>query len=79
MGESVEHFFNREVKPHMVNIWANTAIADHKDGQVGKIDCEINFNRYFYKYAPPRLLEVIEEDIGALGQETIEIFYKVTG
>jgi hypothetical protein len=27
---------------------------------MGKIGYEINFNRYFYKYQPPRPLEEIE-------------------
>ena len=28
-----------------------------------KIGYEINFNRYFYKYTPPRLLDEIEADL----------------
>ncbi len=30
---------------------------------------EINFNRYFYKYTPPRPLEEIEADIKTVEQE----------
>jgi type I restriction enzyme M protein len=34
-----------------------------KDGQVGLVGYEINFNRYFYRCTPPRSLEEIEADI----------------
>jgi hypothetical protein len=42
---------------------------DKQDGQVGKVGCEINFNRYFYTYTPPRPLREIEADIRALEGE----------
>lgn len=44
-----------------------------KDGEVGKIGYEINFNRYFYKYAPPRPLEEIESDIRAVEKDILEM------
>ena len=37
--------------------------VDEKDGEVGRVGYEINFNRYFYEYTPPRPLEEIEADI----------------
>jgi type I restriction enzyme M protein len=39
--------------------WVNEGICDMKDGDVGKVGYEINFNRYFYRYQPPRPLEEI--------------------
>lgn len=69
LSESVDAFFEREVKPHVPDAWINTAVRDEKDGEVGKVGYEINFNRYFYKYTPPRLLEEIEADIRAVEQE----------
>jgi len=65
LHESVYDYFEREVKPYVADAWINTAIVDHKDGEVGKIGYEINFNRYFYSYTPPRPLEEIEADITA--------------
>lgn len=62
-------FFDREVKPHVPDAWINTAIRDHKDGEVGKVGYEINFNRYFYKYQAPRPLEEIESDIKEIEAE----------
>ena len=54
LAEPVEAFFEREVKPHVPDAWIDTARRDEKDGQVGIVGYEINFNRYFYRYTPPR-------------------------
>jgi hypothetical protein len=48
--ESVETFFAREVKPHVPDAWIDTDKCDLKDGKVGIVGYEINFNRYFYRY-----------------------------
>src|SRR6266705_5515916 len=56
LSARVEAFFDREVKPHVPDAWINEAIVDKKDGKVGRVGYEINFNRYFYKYEPPRPL-----------------------
>ena len=79
LGESIDDFFNREVKPHVPDAWINTAIKDHKDGQVGKVGYEINFNRYFYKYVPPRPLAEIEADIRTLEKEIVTMLHEVAG
>jgi type I restriction enzyme M protein len=73
LSESVEAFFEREVLPHVPDAWINTTVRDHKDGEVGKVGYEINFNRYFYTYVPPRPLEEIEADIRALESEILEL------
>lgn len=79
LSQSIEHFFAREVQPHMPDAWVNTAIRDEKDGEVGKVGYEINFNRYFYKYQPPRPLEEIEADIKKLEREILEMLREVAG
>ncbi|HLB71318.1 MAG TPA: hypothetical protein VJJ51_09775 [Candidatus Methanoperedens sp.] len=63
----------------MPDAWINTSICDHKDGAVGKVGYEINFNRYFYKYQPPRPLEVIEADIRTLEKEIMGMLREVAG
>ncbi len=63
LSESVEVFFEREVKPHVPDAWIDESKRDEKDGKVGIVGYEINFNRYFYKYTPPRPLEEIEAEI----------------
>lgn len=54
LDEDIEEYFRREVEPHVPDAWINTAIRDHRDGEVGRVGYEINFNRYFYQYIPPR-------------------------
>ena len=79
LKEDINAFFDREVKPHVPDAWINIAIRDHKDGEIGKVGYKINFNRYFYKYRPPRPLEEIEADIKAIEKEIIEILKEVAG
>ena len=70
---SVRAFFEREVEPHVPDAWIDTARRDHKDGLVGHVGYEINFNRYFYRYVPPRRLEEIEADIQAIEKDILEM------
>jgi type I restriction enzyme M protein len=79
LGESVQAFFDREVKPHVPDAWINRAILDHKDGRVGKVGYEINFNRYFYKYQPPRPLEEIESDIKTIEKDILAMLRDAAG
>jgi len=46
---------------------------DEKDGKVGIVGYEINFNRYFYRYAPPRPLAEIEADIRTIEKDIMGI------
>ena len=43
-----------------------------------KIGYEINFNRYFYKYTPPRPLDEIEADLKKIEKEIAEMLAEVT-
>ena len=79
LSESVQGFFEREVTPHVPDAWINTAIRDQKDGEVGKVGYEINFNRYFYTYEPPRPLEEIEADIRKIEKEIVDMLREVSG
>ncbi len=79
LSESVEAFFEREVKPHVPDAWIDTSKRDEKDSQVGIVGYEINFNRYFYQYTPPRPLEEIETDIRAIEKDIVRMLAEVTG
>jgi len=46
LKEDIETYFAREVAPHVPDAWINRAVRDKKDGEVGKVGYEINFNRY---------------------------------
>jgi type I restriction enzyme M protein len=75
---SARAFFDREVKPHVGDAWIDTAKRDSKDGRVGLIGYEINFNRYFYRSIPPRPLEEIEADIRAIEGDIVRMLAEVT-
>jgi len=79
LAESVEAFFEREVKPHVPDAWIDTSRRDQRDGQVGLVGYEINFNRYFYRYTPPRPLEEIEGDIRGIERDILRMLAEVTG
>jgi len=78
LTEDIRAYFEREVRPHVPDAWINEDVRDHKDGQIGKVGYEINFNRYFYRYEPPRPLEEIDADIKRLESEIMEMLNEVT-
>jgi type I restriction enzyme M protein len=79
LDERVEDFFDREVRPHVPDVWINTSKRDPRDGEVGLVGYEINFNRTFYRYTPPRPLEEIEAEIRAVEQDIVRMLAEVTG
>ncbi len=79
LGEDVQAFFEREVKPHVPDAWVNENVRDERDGGVGIVGYEINFNRYFYRYQPPRKLEDIEADIKAVEADVLKLLKEVAG
>jgi len=78
LGESVEEYFAREVTPHVPDAWIDEGKRDHKDGEVGVVGHEINFNRYFYKYVPPRPLEEIDAELKQVEKEIMNLLAEVT-
>ena len=86
LKEDINDYFTREVLRHVPDFsdrrsvaWINDTVRDAKDGEVGKVGYEINLNRYFYKYQPPRALEAIEADIKAIEAEILEMLQEVAG
>ena len=63
LAEGVHEYFAREVLPHVEDAYIDDSYKDEKDGEIGIVGYEINFNRYFYKYTPPRSLEVIDKEL----------------
>ncbi|MGH7721025.1 MAG: type I restriction-modification system subunit M [Gemmatimonadaceae bacterium] len=79
LAERVEDFFDREVRPHVPDAWIDTSKRDPGDGEVGLVGYEINFNRYFYRYTPPRPLEEIEGEIRVIESDILRMLAEVTG
>lgn len=80
LGEDPHEYFEREVEPHVADAWVNedSRYYDDKDGKLGAVGYEINFNRFFYEYEPPRDLEEIDQDISQLESEIVELLGEVT-
>jgi type I restriction enzyme M protein len=70
LKESIEAYFKREVLPHVPDAWIDTTKT--------KVGYEIPLNRHFYRYEPPRPLEVIETDIKRLEDDIMKMLKEVT-
>ncbi len=77
LSESVEAYFDREVKPHVPDAWIDSGSRDAKDGKLGRVGYEINFNRYFYKYTPPRPLAEIEAEIRTIEKDIVAMLGEI--
>jgi len=78
LTETVQAYFEREVSPHAPDAWIDTEYVDPTDSQVGRVGYEIPFNRFFYKYVPPRALGEIAGDIKALEADIVRLLSEVT-
>jgi type I restriction enzyme M protein len=67
----------REVTPFVPDAWVDEDYRDALDGEVGRVGYEINFNRYFYEYVPPRPLEEIDEELKQLEAEIAGLLKEV--
>jgi type I restriction enzyme M protein len=65
LKEDIADYMAREVMPHVPDAWV--------DESKTKIGYEINFNRYFYKYTPPRSLEEIEGELKGIEKDIAEM------
>lgn len=70
LSESIEEYYEREVKPHLPNSWMDRS----KD----KIGYEINFTKYFYKFTPLRSLDEISKDLRSLDEEIQRLSTEMT-
>jgi len=71
LKEDIQSFFEREVIPFADDAWWN---ADET-----KIGYEINFNKYFYQYTPPRNKADIAADLFAIEHETENLLKEIVG
>ena len=65
LSQNIDDYFQREVLPHVPDAWIDDSKCDELDGKIGIVGYEINFNRYFYQYTPPRALHDIDADLKA--------------
>ncbi|MFV1601739.1 MULTISPECIES: type I restriction-modification system subunit M [unclassified Phaeobacter] len=77
LGEDWRGYVQHEVLPFVPDAWVDESYTDAQDGDVGRIGYEINFNRYFYKYEPPRPLAEIDAELKALETEIAGLLQEV--
>lgn len=70
LQKDIDDYFRREVLPHVPDAWMDRS----KD----KVGYEINFNRHFYRYTPPRPLEEIDADLKLAEDEIMQLLREVT-
>ncbi len=79
LSEPWESYVAREVTPFVPDSWVDKTYIDEQDHNVGRVGYEINFNRYFYKYAPPRPLTEIDQELKLLEGEIAALLAEVAG
>ncbi len=77
LKQDVQAYFEKEVLPHAPDAVIDTTYTDTKDGQVGVVGYEINFNRYFYVFEQPRHPNEIMAEIKALSAEVAQLLGEV--
>ena len=70
LKDDIEAYFEREVRPHVPDAWMDRS----KD----KAGYEINFNRHFFKYTPPRPLEEIDAELKLAEERIMGLLREVT-
>jgi type I restriction enzyme M protein len=79
LGTDIIDYFEREVLPHAPDAWISPDFTDEKDKAVGKVGYEINFNRHFYTYQPPRPVASIDQDIRQVEKRILKMLKEVMG
>lgn len=77
LSEDIHDYFAREVTPHMPLAWIDEKKTDKQDGEVGIVGYEISFNRYFYKYTPPRAIEEIDAELETVNKVIMEMLHEI--
>lgn len=77
LKEDWRDYFEREVLPFVPDAWVDQSYVDATDREVGRVGYEINFNRYFYQYVPPRPLAEIDAELKALEAEIAGLLQEV--
>lgn len=70
LADDIDDYFEREVLPHVPDAWL--------DRSRDKVGYEINFNRHFYEYEPPRSLEEIDADLKKAEDEILQLLGEMT-
>jgi type I restriction enzyme M protein len=79
LKEDWRTYVAREVTPFVPDAWVDESYKDDADRGVGRVGYEINFNRYFYRYIPPRPLAEIDAELKTLEADIANLLKEVAG
>lgn len=78
LKEDIISYVLREVRPYVADAWIDRETLDEQDGGIGKVGYEINFNRVFFQYQPPRALSEIDAELAEVEKRILELLQEVT-
>ena len=73
LGTDPRDYFEEEVAPYLENAWINESnkYHDDKDGELGVVGYEINFDRFFFEYDDSNTLEEVDTQLDSVGADLI--------
>ncbi|MBW4018571.1 SAM-dependent DNA methyltransferase [Moraxella osloensis] len=77
LNDDIERYMQAEVLPHAPDAVVDDSFVDEKDGKVGKVGYEINFNRYFYQFEKPRHPNEVMVEIKLLSAEVASLLNSI--
>lgn len=78
LTQDVLEYVKREVTPYVQDAWIDRTSLDEEDNGIGKVGYEINFNREFFRYQPPRPLSEIDAELEAVERRIMGLLKEVT-
>jgi len=78
LKEDIVSYVLREVRPYVADSWIDRETLDEQDGGIGKVGYEINFNREFFRYTPPRPLHEIDAELAGVEKRILALLQEVT-
>jgi len=78
LKEDVISYVLSEVRPFVVDAWIDRETLDEQDGGIGKVGYEININREFFEYKPPRPLHEIDAELESVENRIMHLLREVT-
>ncbi|PBB34338.1 class I SAM-dependent DNA methyltransferase [Mesorhizobium sp. WSM3882] len=79
LKEDWRDYVAREVTPFVPDAWVDETYRDDADKGIGRVGYEINFNRFFHRYVPPRPLAEIDAELKTLEAEIAALLTEVAG
>jgi hypothetical protein len=63
---------------YCADAWIDRETLDEQDGGIGNVGFEINFNREYFQYQPPRPLDEIDSELEAVEKRIMGLLREVT-